>query len=173
MYKRQASGEIPIYMLPLNAPSRYNVIIQELDKPPSQPEGVGDRGVSGMGVTVDGSESDSEVCGIVGRKEYEESIYNRKAKEWADSMIVTPHSHPIMSSSRRKRAGAGSSYESPKSVGQKTKSSFKIRSVDHSSENPTAEPSKPISPEPSERQPPISYESCQTQPPISHEPSEP
>ena len=30
-----ASGEIPIYMLPLNAPSRYNVIIQQLDK--SQP----------------------------------------------------------------------------------------------------------------------------------------
>ena len=113
-----------------------------------------------MGVTVDESESDSEVCGIVGRKEYEESIYSRKAKEWADSMIVTPHSQPVMSSSRRKRAG--SSYKSPKSVGQKTKSSFKIRSLDHSSENSAAEPSKPISPEPSEPQPPISHESCQT-----------
>ena len=34
-----------------------------------------------VGVAADESESDSEVCGIVGRKECEEGIYSRKAKE--------------------------------------------------------------------------------------------
>jgi len=74
-----ASGKIPIYMLPLNAPSRYHFIIQQLDngQPPLTVNIVGDRGVFVVSITPDESESDSEVCGIVGRKEYEESIYNR------------------------------------------------------------------------------------------------
>ena len=78
-----ASGKIPIYMPPVNAPTTYNVIIQQLDKsqPPPTVENVGDRGVSVVGVTPDESESDFEVCGIVGRKECEEGIYSSKAKE--------------------------------------------------------------------------------------------
>ena len=112
---------------------------------------------------MDESESDSEACGIVGREEYEEGIYNLKAKEWADSMIVTPHTQPVVSNSKSKRAG--SIYKSPKYVVQQTKSSFKVRSVHHSSQNPTAELSKPIPPELSQPVPSVSNEPCEAQHP--------
>ena len=153
-----ASGKIPIYMLPLNAPSRYHFIIQQLDngQPPLTVNIVGDRGVFVVSITPDESESDSEVCGIVGRKECEEGIYSRKAKEWVDSIIVTPHSQPINSTNRRKRAW--SSCQNPKSPVQKSKashhskepinkcqSSFKIRSFDHSSQHPTVNTYEPPS----------------------------
>ena len=63
-------------MLPLNTPSMYHFIIQQLDKSQSSPtiDIVCDRGDSVVGVTSDGSETKSEVCGIVGRKEYQEGI---------------------------------------------------------------------------------------------------
>ena len=66
------------------------------------------------GVTPDGSQSDYEVCEIVGRKEYEEGICNRQAKEWVDSIIITPHSQPNNSTNSKKRAE--SNYQSPKSL---------------------------------------------------------
>ena len=108
---------------------------------------------------MDESESDSEACGIVGREEYDEGIYNLKAKEWADSMIVTPHTQPVVSNRKSKRAG---------SIHQSPKSAFKIRSLHHSSQNPTPEPYNPIPPELSQPVPSASNEPCEAQPSTSH-----
>jgi len=85
------SGKIPIYKLPLNTPGMYHFIIQQLDKsqPPPTVDIAGDRGGSVAGVTPNRSKTESEMCGIVRRKEYEEDISSRKVKKWADSIIIT------------------------------------------------------------------------------------